>query len=102
MCRSLDVAPCYGWIDSRRDLDAGHYLQRYSPRRPKSLWSQINLGEAEVLIATGRMRKPGYAAIASAEADGRGPEHRELTEVSGGRFTCCGEGCPVAAVGPWP
>ncbi|NUS93632.1 MAG: hypothetical protein HOQ36_14710 [Nocardia sp.] len=71
---ALDVSLCYGWIDShRRSLDAGHYLQRYSPRRRKSPWSQINRGKAEILIAAGRMRKPGYAAITTAQADGRWP-----------------------------
>ncbi|WP_040840040.1 YdeI/OmpD-associated family protein [Nocardia brevicatena] len=71
---ALDVALCYGWIDShRRRLDDDHYLQRYSPRRPKSPWSEINRGKAETLIAAGRMREPGYAAIAAARADGRLP-----------------------------
>lgn len=71
---ALDTALCYGWIDShRRGLDTDHYLQRYSPRRRKSPWSAINRGKAQSLIAAGRMREPGYAAIASAEADGRWP-----------------------------
>ncbi|MGY1978036.1 YdeI/OmpD-associated family protein [Nocardia gipuzkoensis] len=69
---ALDGALCFGWIDShRRGLDADHYLQRYSPRRPKSPWSQVNVGKAEALIATGRMRTPGFAAIAAAQSDGR-------------------------------
>ncbi|MCC3328472.1 YdeI/OmpD-associated family protein [Nocardia abscessus] len=69
---ALDGALCFGWIDShRRGLDADHYLQRYSPRRPKSPWSQVNVGKAEALIATGRMRAPGFAAIAAAQSDGR-------------------------------
>ncbi|WP_232839759.1 YdeI/OmpD-associated family protein [Nocardia aurea] len=69
---ALDGALCYGWIDSnRRSLDSSHYLQRYSPRRPKSPWSQVNVTKAETLIAAGRMRSPGFAAIAAAESDGR-------------------------------
>ncbi|WP_281877067.1 YdeI/OmpD-associated family protein [Nocardia sputorum] len=69
---ALDGALCFGWIDShRRGLDADHYLQRYSPRRPESPWSQINVGKAEALIAAGRMRTPGFAAIAAARSDGR-------------------------------
>lgn len=69
---TLDGALCYGWIDShRRALDTHHYLQRYSPRRPRSPWSQVNVAKAEALIATGRMRPAGYAAIAKAMADGR-------------------------------
>ncbi|MBF6076194.1 YdeI/OmpD-associated family protein [Nocardia beijingensis] len=69
---ALDGALCFGWIDShRRGLDGEHYLQRYSPRRPKSPWSQLNVAKAEALIATGRMRAPGFAAIAAAQSDGR-------------------------------
>jgi uncharacterized protein YdeI (YjbR/CyaY-like superfamily) len=69
---ALDVALCYGWIDSqRKGYDADHYLQRYSPRRPTSPWSQVNVDKAEDLIATGRMREPGMAAIRAAKADGR-------------------------------
>ncbi|MFI6314970.1 YdeI family protein [Nocardia fusca] len=74
---ALDVALCYGWIDShRRALDADHYLQRYSPRTARSPWSAINRGKAESLIAAGRMREPGYAAIDSAKADGRWSPNR--------------------------
>ncbi|NQE66212.1 hypothetical protein NG2371_00653 [Nocardia gamkensis] len=69
---ALDGALCFGWIDShRRVLDADHYLQRYSPRRSKSPWSQVNVAKAEALIAAGRMRAPGSAAIAAARSDGR-------------------------------
>ncbi|MEU2255883.1 YdeI/OmpD-associated family protein [Nocardia xishanensis] len=69
---ALDGALCYGWIDShRRGLDADHFLQRYSPRRPKSPWSLVNVGKVEALIAAGRMREPGWAAVRAARADGR-------------------------------
>lgn len=69
---ALEVALCYGWIDShRKGLDERYYLQRYSPRRPKSPWSRINVEKAEALITAGRMRAPGFAAIRAAEADGR-------------------------------
>ncbi|MGY0502874.1 YdeI/OmpD-associated family protein [Nocardia sp. FBN12] len=69
---TLDGALCYGWIDShRRSFDTHHYLQRYSPRRARSPWSRINVAKAEALIAAGRMRPAGYAAIESAVADGR-------------------------------
>ncbi|MEV0061397.1 YdeI/OmpD-associated family protein [Nocardia sp. NPDC050718] len=69
---TLDGALCYGWIDShRRGLDAHHYLQRYSPRRARSPWSQVNVAKAEALIAAGRMRPAGFAAIEEAVADGR-------------------------------
>jgi uncharacterized protein YdeI (YjbR/CyaY-like superfamily) len=69
---ALDVALCYGWIDShRRSHDEDHYLQRYSPRRAKSAWSRVNVDKAEALVAAGRMRPPGLAAIAAAQTDGR-------------------------------
>ncbi len=69
---ALDVALCHGWIDSqRKTYDEDHYLQRYSPRRPNSSWSQINVDKVEALIAAGRMREPGLAAIRAAKADGR-------------------------------
>lgn len=69
---ALDAALCYGWIDSQRKAyDGGHYLQRYSPRRPNSSWSQLNVEKAEALVAAGRMREPGLVAILVAKADGR-------------------------------
>lgn len=69
---ALDVALCYGWIDSQpRGHDADRYLQRYSPRRPRSPWSKLNADRAEALIAAGRMRPPGLARIEAAKADGR-------------------------------
>jgi uncharacterized protein YdeI (YjbR/CyaY-like superfamily) len=69
---ALDVALCYGWIDShRRSYDETYYLQKYTPRRAKSAWSRINVGKVEALIAAGRMRPPGLAAVAAAQADGR-------------------------------
>lgn len=72
IAEALDVALCYGWIDShRRSCDEDYYLQRYSPRRPTSSWSQVNVDKVEALIAAGRMREPGFAAIRAAKADGR-------------------------------
>ena len=69
---ALDVALCYGWIDGqKRPLDASSWLQRFTPRGPRSLWSKVNTGKAQVLIDSGRMRPPGLAAIAAAKASGR-------------------------------
>jgi uncharacterized protein YdeI (YjbR/CyaY-like superfamily) len=81
---ALDVALCYGWIDSqRKGCDDDHYLQRYTPRRPGSAWSQVNVEKVEALIAAGRMREPGLAAIRAAKADGRWdaayPRQRDAT-----------------------
>ncbi|MFC8528425.1 YdeI family protein [Nocardia sp. NPDC057227] len=72
LTEALDGALCVGWIDShRRAVDAEHYLQRYSPRRARSPWSAVNVAKAEALIAAGRMRAAGHAAIEAARADGR-------------------------------
>ncbi|WP_324191366.1 YdeI/OmpD-associated family protein [Nocardia cyriacigeorgica] len=72
LSEALDGALCYGWIDSiRRWYDAHHYVQRYSPRRPRSPWSQVNVAKVEALLAAGRMRAPGLAAVEAARADGR-------------------------------
>jgi uncharacterized protein YdeI (YjbR/CyaY-like superfamily) len=69
---ALDVALCYGWIDSQRvGRDTDYYLQRYSPRRPRSNWSRLNVQRAGALIDAGRMRPPGLAEVAAARADGR-------------------------------
>jgi uncharacterized protein YdeI (YjbR/CyaY-like superfamily) len=67
-----DVAICHGWIDSqRRGLDSTHFLQRYSPRRPGSPWSRVNVARVAALDQAGRMRPAGQAQVAAAKADGR-------------------------------
>lgn len=72
---ALEVALCFGWIDSvRRAHDERYFLQRYSPRTKRSNWSAINRAKAEALIAAGRMRPAGLAQIEAAKADGRWPE----------------------------
>ena len=69
---ALDVALCFGWIDSqRKGRDAQTYLQRYSRRGPRSPWSRLNVDRVEALIRSGRMQEPGRAEIARAKADGR-------------------------------
>lgn len=69
---ALDICLCYGWIDGqRRSLDDTYYLQKYTPRRKRSLWSKVNIEKVTTLIAAGRMKKPGQAAIDAAKADGR-------------------------------
>jgi uncharacterized protein YdeI (YjbR/CyaY-like superfamily) len=68
----LDTALCFGWIDGqRRALDNLYFLQRFTPRRPRSRWSKINREKAEALIAAGRMRPAGLAEVEHAKADGR-------------------------------
>jgi uncharacterized protein YdeI (YjbR/CyaY-like superfamily) len=69
---ALDLALAYGWIDSQSRSDSEiHSLQRYSPRRARSPWSQINVERVEQLTAEGRMRPAGLAQVAAAKADGR-------------------------------
>lgn len=68
----VEVLLCFGWIDGRANrLDERFYLQRVTPRRPKSVWSQKNVATVERLIAQGRMRPAGLAAVEAARADGR-------------------------------
>jgi uncharacterized protein YdeI (YjbR/CyaY-like superfamily) len=69
---ALELALCFGWIDSqKRGLDETHFLQRFTPRRPRGRWSRINRDKAEGLIATGAMRPAGLTEVEAAKADGR-------------------------------
>ena len=69
---ALDVALCYGWIDGqKRPRDADTWLQRFTPRGPRSVWSKINTAKADALIEAKRMRPAGLAAIEAAKASGR-------------------------------
>src|SRR5215213_7149447 len=68
----VESALCFGWIYGRSQrLDETSYLQRITPRRPRSVWSQKNVAAVEALIAAGRMRPAGLAAVEAARADGR-------------------------------
>jgi uncharacterized protein YdeI (YjbR/CyaY-like superfamily) len=69
---AIEVALCYGWIDGlRHGHDATYFRQRFTPRKPRSKWSQINRDRVEALIAAGRMRPAGQAQVDAAKADGR-------------------------------
>jgi uncharacterized protein YdeI (YjbR/CyaY-like superfamily) len=69
---ALDGALCYGWIDSQKaSFDERFFLQRFSPRGPRSPWSQLNREKVETLIAAGRVQPAGLAQIDGAKADGR-------------------------------
>jgi uncharacterized protein YdeI (YjbR/CyaY-like superfamily) len=69
---ALELALCFGWIDSqKRGHDETHFLQRFTPRRPRGKWSLINREKAEALIADGAMRPTGLAEVEAAKADGR-------------------------------
>jgi uncharacterized protein YdeI (YjbR/CyaY-like superfamily) len=69
---ALEVALCYGWIDGqKRGLDDRHWLQRFTPRKPRSRWSRINRDKATALIERGEMRPAGLREVEAARADGR-------------------------------
>jgi uncharacterized protein YdeI (YjbR/CyaY-like superfamily) len=68
----LDAAICFGWIDARRQgYDETFFLQRFTPRGPRSIWSQLNRDRATALIDAGRMRSTGLAQVQAAQHDGR-------------------------------
>ena len=70
--KALDEALCYGWIDSQaKSFDDKSYLQRFGPRKPKSMWSKRNRTHIERLTKEGRMKPAGLSQVASAKADGR-------------------------------
>lgn len=69
---ALDVALCFGWIDGQsQSVDADYFLQTFTPRRPRSTWSKVNIGHVTRLIEEGRMRPEGQREIDRAKADGR-------------------------------
>jgi uncharacterized protein YdeI (YjbR/CyaY-like superfamily) len=68
----LDTAIAYGWIDHiRRKLDDAHFLQRFTPRGPRSKWSKINRQKAEEMLRSGTMKPAGVREVEKAKADGR-------------------------------
>jgi len=70
--QAVEIALCHGWIDGqKKGLDEQHWLQRFTPRRARSLWSKANREKAEALIQSGRMQPGGMAEIERAKADGR-------------------------------
>jgi uncharacterized protein YdeI (YjbR/CyaY-like superfamily) len=70
--QAVEVALCYGWIDGQvRKFNEDHYLQRFTPRRPRSKWSKVNRKKAMELIERGEMRAAGLREVERAKADGR-------------------------------
>jgi uncharacterized protein YdeI (YjbR/CyaY-like superfamily) len=69
---ALDVALCYGWIDGqKKSFNDKYWLQKFTPRGPRSIWSKINTEKAEKLIASGEMKPAGLKAVEAARRDGR-------------------------------
>jgi uncharacterized protein YdeI (YjbR/CyaY-like superfamily) len=83
----VDIGLCYGWVSGqRKSYDERFYLQKYVPRRPRSLWSKVNVDKVGMLLEAGRMREPGMAEVRAAQADGRWeaayPSQRNATAPS--------------------
>lgn len=69
---AVDQALCFGWIDGiRKRIDELSYTNRFTPRRPKSNWSKINMGHVERLTKAGHMMSPGNEQVSRAKKDGR-------------------------------
>ena len=69
---AIDVALCWGWIDGiRKSFDEQSFLQRYTPRGKKSVWSQVNVANVARLIKEKKMQPAGLAEVEAAKADGR-------------------------------
>lgn len=69
---ALDAALSYGWIDGqKKSFDEEYFLQKFTPRRPRSLWSKRNIEHVARLTAAGKMRAPGLAEVEAAKRDGR-------------------------------
>jgi uncharacterized protein YdeI (YjbR/CyaY-like superfamily) len=70
--QAIDVVLCFGWIDAvRKSLDEQSFLQRYTPRGKKSIWSKINIDNVARLVEEGRMTEHGLRQVEAAKADGR-------------------------------
>ncbi len=69
---AVEVALCYGWIDGQsKRVDDEYFVQRFTPRRSRSIWSKINVGKVDALTAAGKMKPAGLAEVERAKADGR-------------------------------
>jgi len=69
---ALESALCYGWIDGQKaSFDTQYWLQKFTPRRSKSIWSKVNCDKAMLLIETGIMQSAGLREVELAKADGR-------------------------------
>jgi uncharacterized protein YdeI (YjbR/CyaY-like superfamily) len=69
---AVEEALCYGWIDGqKRTYDESSWLQKFTPRRKKSVWSKVNVDKIATLTKAGKMKPTGLATVAAAKADGR-------------------------------
>lgn len=82
--QAVETALCYGWIDSqKRGFDEQFSLQRFTPRKPRSVWSRVNRAKAEELIADGQMQPAGLAAVEQAKANGQWDAAYDAQSVAG-------------------
>jgi uncharacterized protein YdeI (YjbR/CyaY-like superfamily) len=80
---AIDVALSWGWIDAiRKSFDAQSFLQRYTPRGKKSVWSRINVDNVARLTKAKRMQPPGLAQVEAAKADGRWAKAYRMTTTA--------------------
>ncbi len=78
---ALEVALCYGWIDGQKQSDnESFWLQKFTPRGAKSIWSKINKAKAGELIKSGRMKPAGLNAVERAKQDGRWEKFRRSNQ----------------------
>ncbi len=78
---AIDVALCWGWIDGiRKGFDEHSYLQRYTPRGKRSVWSEINVANVARLTKAGKMQPAGLAQVEAAKADGRWAKAYRMTK----------------------
>ncbi len=69
---AVEEALCFGWIDGQsKSFDETYWLQKFTPRRARSIWSKINVGKVDILSAAGKMQPAGLAAVEAAKKDGR-------------------------------
>ena len=79
---AIDVVLCWGWIDGiRKGFDEHSFLQRYTPRGKKSVWSEINVANVERLTKAGKMQPAGLAQVEAAKADGRWAKAYRMTKT---------------------
>lgn len=80
---ALESALCYGWIDSQKEkFDEKMWVQRFTPRGAKSIWSKVNKDKAELLITNGRMKPSGFKAIEVAKKNGQWDKAYESQSIA--------------------
>ena len=81
---ALDVALCYGWIDGQKKaFDDATWLQKFTPRGKRSIWSKINREKVQRLVESGRMQPPGLEAVDRAKANGQWDSAYDSHRTSG-------------------